>query len=280
MHRHPRYIQFQRMCTAQSAMILSNLHQSWAGIDFSLPETGIVRQYLSAPTIGVDYLNQHVATPLSIGGYEVKFGSVFIHQKPRVTRCSPCPPTEKSCELGDMLVVFTFLDASKRPLLNRAFLAQAKKHMTLDSAAQKALSDEEEAFLFPFNLTAESRCCSSSQQRFLPVKTQRRWRGLKYVVFNAISRTATCVVTPWDNGISANWSVSLFGIITGFDGLEFSRTPYKGQGWSAVIWDLLGVTAKAGTKGKARGNAIETLADEYNAFSNHHEYHQIGRAHV
>lgn len=271
MYWRYRYKNFERLCVSKSREILHHTNKSWSGIDLSKTEPEIVHEYLSSPTRGVNYLNQQIAAPLSTAGYEVKFASVFVHQKPRINRCSSCPPSEKSCELGDLLVIFSFLNASKTPLLNRAFLIQAKKDFKLDNKCQKAIYDEEVDFDFPNNLVSSSQCCKTSQRRYLPEQTNKRWQALKYLVFSDPGQ-ATFIFTPWDNNISADWSIPILGLLTGFDGLRFSNRPYKGQGWSAIIWDLVTVTAKAITKGKKRGNYVKNLADEFNDFGNYHQY--------
>jgi len=267
---HKRYREFEQLCSAQSSQILQHAAQSWAGINFSKKEPEIVHEYLASPSRGVWFLNQTISPLLSVAGYEVKFGSVFIHQKPRVTLRTAQLPPNNQCELGDLLVVFVFMDAAKNPLVCRAFLAQAKKGNALDSACQQALYDLETSFDFPKNLVTSSPCCTTSPTRFLPVIAHRRWQGLNYLMLN--EPQPVCHFVPWGPRISTSWSTLILYTIMGIYGRSFSTHPYPGQGWSAIVWDLLRVTSKAVAKGKTRGNHLESLANEFNDFRDRHEF--------
>ncbi len=99
-----RFLDFQKICTEKAADIIRLSDASWDNIDFSQNEPEIIRQYLINRNVGIDFLNQNLAPTLSLRGFRVKFASVFIHQKPRITRLSG-----DQCEIGDMLVIFSFL---------------------------------------------------------------------------------------------------------------------------------------------------------------------------
>lgn len=130
-----RLFDFQRICIENVHIILTESKNSWNNINFSQRESDIIKQYLIEKNIGIDYLNKNLASKLSKNGFYVKFASIYIHQKPIVERISE--NIENKCELGDLVVIFTFLDRTKNPLINKAFIAQAKKEFKINNFCQK-----------------------------------------------------------------------------------------------------------------------------------------------
>ncbi|SFM88445.1 hypothetical protein [Thermodesulforhabdus norvegica] len=130
-----RYKNFQAICLQHKEDILNAAIHSWTGIDLSKEEQEIIRQYLLQRNVGIDFLNQKLAPILSKNGFIVKFASIYVHQKPQVTRLSNV--RFNKCELGDLLVIFILFDISKKPIINSAFIAQAKKHFKIDNLCQK-----------------------------------------------------------------------------------------------------------------------------------------------
>jgi hypothetical protein len=264
-----RYNNFINIAFGLSPHIIQHADSSWNGINFGLSEPLIVREYLHSPIYGLSYLNQHVSPLLTQAGYEVKFAGIFVHQKPRITR--PHATNNRQCELGDLLVIFTFLDATKRPLVNRAFLIQAKKHLPMTNVCQRELYDHETEFDMPAAIYNQSRCSRSPLRRFPPY-TNQRWQALKYMF--CPSTPVNVLYSPSASGISSSFGIPILGIITGFDGLKFSRQPYPGNSWSAIIWDLIDVVAPAliGSTSIARGSNLQHLVSLFNDFHNRDKY--------
>lgn len=266
------YSNFIQLCASNSSMILNIADSSWSSIDFSQDEPEIIREYLASTGKGVDYLNQNLSPVLSVNGFEMKFASVFVHQKPQITRVTS--PTNRSCELGDLLLIFSFIDCNSTPYVNRAFLAQAKKGSTIDNVCQRELYDSDVCFNFPRNIWPHSPCSPTSPTRYLPCLLSSRWRALKYLFCGNMVPYIRYV--PSTIGIRSNWSISVLGLLSGFDGLPFSRTPHPGNRWNAIIWDLLTVTAFSVLRGTPRGNGLSHLLSAFNSFTNYHKYFLAG----
>jgi len=264
-----RYKYFVNMAFGLSPAIIQHVDLSWNGIDFSLSEPLIVSDYLHSPTKGVSYLNQNVSPLLSKAGYEMKFAGIFVHQKPRITRTHAI--SNRQCELGDLLVIFTFLNAAKTPLVNRAFLIQAKKSFHITNICQRELYDNDTEFDMPATIYNQSQC-SRLPLRRLPSSVNQRWRALKYMF--CANAPVGILYVPSTSVISSSFAIPMLGIITGFDGLEYSRQPYPGNGWSAIIWDLIDSIAPSIIRGTAitRGTNLQHLVSLFNDFSDHKKY--------
>ncbi|RKX66904.1 MAG: hypothetical protein DRP41_01480 [Thermodesulfobacteriota bacterium] len=265
-----RFRDFQKICIEKADDIIRLSNVSWNNIDFSQNEPEIIRQYLINRNVGIDFLNQALASTLSMGGFRVKFGSVFIHQRPRITRISG-----DQCEIGDMLVIFSFFDQSKHPLINRAFIVQAKKEFRIDNRCQKELYENDDEFDFPRNLYINSICCNLSSRRYWPRYWKNRVSGLKYLI---LANRPIIRFLPWDISVQAPWSIVFLWTLLGNSGLRFSRYPYTCKNWSAIIWDLVTVTGLALARGQKRGSRINYLVEiinQFNAFDNLRDYTRI-----
>jgi len=267
-----RFLEFQKICTENALDIIRVTDASWNNIDFSQNEPEVIRQYLIQKNVGIDYLNHNLAPILNRRGFLVKFASVYIHQKPRITRISG-----GRCEIGDMLVIFSFFDRQKTPLINSAFLVQAKKEFEIDNVCQKELYENDFEFNLPANLYTNSLCCNASPRRYWPRYWGNRVRGLQYLIFNEHT-DPTIRFLPWDVSIQASWSIIFLWTLLGNWALRFSRYPYNCQNWSAIIWDLIAITGRALTRGQTRGQGINylmTIINQFNAFDKFHDYSRI-----
>lgn len=267
-----RYKSFERLCVLNSRVILNAASSSWTGVEISNTEPEIIREYLSSRDKGIGYLNNQLSPLFLLSGYEMKFGSVFVHQKPRITRINPHDTTVSSCELGDLLVVFSFLDRGKNPILNRALLLQAKKDFVIDNECQRLLYDEDRSFMFPAYIRSQSLCCNSSSERFLPGTYVRRWHALKYLIINGGIDSEMLFVPSYDSK-KGSWAMSILGLMAGYDGLQFTRTPKEGQGWSAIVWDLISIVGNAFVGGEKRGSHLSCFADTFNDFLDNKKYY-------
>jgi len=264
-----RLFEFKKICTENAAYIIKVSDASWKNIDFSQNEPEIIRQYLMNNNVGIDYLNKNLAQILSQRRFVVKFASVYIHQKPIITRESG-----GKCEIGDLLVIFSFFDRSKNPIINRAFIMQAKKEFKIGNICQQELYENDLKFYFPKNLYKQSLCCNTDSVRYWPKYWENRSRGLKYLILKDYGPIVRFL--PWDTQIHAYWSLIFLWTLLGNSALRFSRQPYHPcQNWSAIIWDLITVTGIALTKKQKRGqyiNHLMTIVNEFNEFDKFHHY--------
>jgi len=107
------------MISNYSNLILQEGANSWNDIDFSKKEPDIIKDYLLSPQKGIDYLNHNISKKItSETSYELKFASIYSHQKPRITRTTlsknKCNGDTDSCELGDLMTVFIFWTKTKK----------------------------------------------------------------------------------------------------------------------------------------------------------------------
>jgi len=277
MYWETRYKYFLQMVSNQKTGIINNFSQSWGSIDFSASEPSIIVEYKNK---GIDYLNKSISPKLATRGFEMKFSSVFTHQTPMITRASSCANAKWTCEIGDLLVIFTFMDKNNKSLVNRAFLAQAKKEEEMDNLCQKCLYDKEKEFLWKYkNMTLNSKCCPSSPKRYFPKGSETRCNALKYLILDK-NQGIPLIGSPWDSGMKKStkkWGDALYQFLIGDEGFRFSRRPWKTCGWSAIMWDLICTTGKRALSKSlgpgVRGNYLEIIGNQFNDFKDKKNYY-------
>jgi type I restriction enzyme S subunit len=131
---HTRLSAFKTLVANNVAAIRQAGNDSWLNINLTQPEPRIIHDYFKGQNqTGLAHLNNSIATHFYNHGFEVKFAGVFCHGQPLVksflgradnlTRT----PIGSNCELGDLHLVFTFLDQAKNLRDQRSILFQAKK---------------------------------------------------------------------------------------------------------------------------------------------------------
>ncbi len=267
----PEFDKFIRHIQAQWGNIISIGDSSWNGINTNRSEPQIVRSYLLDRSVGVDYLNRNLSPLLSGGGYEVKFASVYIHQKPRVQRTvnsvRNCTGDTPACELGDMMVIFCLLDANKKPIYRSAVLAQAKMDEQLTSQSQKCLYDSDISFDMPATIYGNS--ITPSPLRHFPDYSQGRPKALHYLVINPSPRLR---FVPWSNGISSTWGVFLARMLNGDMGLPFTTANQGDTNWNCIVHDLLNIGSGKIPSSITRGSALINVLNLFNSFQEHENY--------
>jgi len=178
---------YVKMISNYSDLIRQEGIRSWNNIDFSQSEPEIIKEYLLSAGKGVDYLNHNVSKIItSQTKYELKFASVFCHQKPRVIRTpqskTNCIGSTDSCELGDLMTIFLLLDRNKNLVCSTAKIMQAKKFDNLDSESQKCLYESDLEFEMPNNVVNVST--NNSSLRELPDYSENRNMALSYLILN------------------------------------------------------------------------------------------------
>ena len=270
MIKNPSYRRFvNRVVTLRSSIILHFEH-SWHGINYSQNEPDIIRDYLHSPQHGISYLNSNLGSLFTPFGYELKFGGIFIHQRPQITRVYA--RTHRQCELGDLLVIFSFLNEAKDPRLNRAFLVQAKKQMPFNNICQMELYDKDLEFDWPATIYSGSRC-TTSPRRILPKTNYCRKNALKYLLCQP--HQTEVYLPPAAHLYSRSWGDTLFGLLCSADGLRFSKIPPVGKNkWGAIVWDLIDAVSIApiGTTGISRGRSLGHLLSFFNDYSKQEKY--------
>lgn len=267
--------------TSHNLEIIGSFNRSWEDINFNLNEPDIIKTYLMAKGVGIDYLNQNISKKLSNERYEFKFASVFIHQKPRITRIEDCNIFEKdkilnvspgSCELGDMLTIFCLLDKEKLPLYTSSFISQVKKEVKIVNPNQQCLYDSDEYFKIPDSLEKER---SVGYKRKLPNYSEGRSAALNYLILgNDNFDRPFFVPLPFDSILVNIFSSELYALMTFLTGKPFNLQNSQSIEWDGLMLDLvrIGVKAKVSNNTKFRGTALEELVSQFNDFKDYHEY--------
>lgn len=267
----PEFDKFVKGVSAFSMDIFNHSIASWNGIDFNQPEPLIIKKYLLEKGVGVDYLNRNLAPILSHASYEVKFASVFIHQKPRITRhtssISACTGDTPSCELGDLLVVFCLLDKNKTPLFRSAVISQAKKERKLTSQSQKCLYDSDITFLMPARIYNNS--IINTPERNLPDYSQGRTKALHYLILDKFPNLRQ---VPWNSDLEYSWAHFFNRILVGDLGLPFENATNTNPDWNCIIHDLLNIGQGIIPSRIQRGNAMADIINLFNHFSEYDKY--------
>lgn len=265
---------FIQMISSYSSLIQKEGDRSWNGIDFSQDEPLIIKEYLLSAQKGVDYLNHHISKVITDEtNYELKFASVFCHQKPRVKRTirsiKNCTGDTLRCELGDLMIVFVLLDKNKKKVCSTAKILQAKKGIILNSKSQKCLYESDLEFDMPKNLIASST--STSTLRTLPNYLNHRNKALSYLILNngmPLNREI-----PFQSNLSYGWSHHLQLMLELKTGLEFNiPTGNFDIGWNCIVNDLLNVGIGKVPSSTNRGYGLDYLINSFNFFFFFPEY--------
>lgn len=245
-------------------------------------EVEAIESFLLGRSVGVDYMNTHVARALSTGAFHVKFASIFCHKKPRVQRTTKSKANNAGdtpgCELGDLFVAFILLDANEKLHYAAGSLFQAKQRPKLDSASQRCLYDFDEDFEVPKYL--EKRVTPPNKTRFMPTYDDGRGRALRYLILEPdyTEERVTARHTPWDSNYQKRWSSFLDGLLSGTDGLRADLDTTNPSPWDVIVADLLSVGLNAHLQKKPpRGNnvAIRVATSLFNNFSNLNDYRAV-----
>ncbi|MGO4708930.1 hypothetical protein AB4Y90_07360 [Chryseobacterium sp. 2TAF14] len=271
MSQSPEYNIFVNNIARFATEIVFHSRASWYNIDLNLTEPEIIKKFLLDKGVGVDYLNQNLSPILSNSSYEVKFASVFVHQKPRITRHTKainlCSGSTPKCEIGDLLVVFCLLDKNKIPLFRSAVISQAKKESIIDSQSQKCLYDSDINFLMPKRVYEKS--INPTPERFFPDYAQGRSKALHYLI---LDQHPTLKQVPWDSNLQYSWDHFINRILLGDLGLPFENATISDAGWNCIIHDLLNVGQGIIPSSISRGSEFFNIINSFNHFNEYEHY--------
>ena len=262
------------MISAYSELIRIESINSWIGINFTKDEPEVIKQYLLNPSMGIDYLNQHIAKKItSETNFELKFTSVFCHGKPIITRTADskvaCKGSTPGCELGDLMTVFVLLDKDKNTVFSTANIMQAKKADVLDSESQRCLYESDLTFEMPYTITRFSSC--STPLRKLPDYDHLRDRALSFLILNNGHPLAKHI--PSTSNLNYGWDYFIQLFLELKMGLKFNTPKNKlDNGWNCIVNDLLNVGSGKAPSRTVRGIGLEHLKDLFNYYYYYPEY--------
>lgn len=265
---------YVNMISKYSDLILREASNSWNNIDFSKPEPEIIKEYLLSAGKGVDYLNHNVSKIITNQTeYELKFASVFCHQKPRVVRTfnsrKNCIGSTDSCELGDLMIVFLLLDKNKNVVCSTAKIMQAKKQDNLDSESQKCLYESDLDFNMPNNVVKVSS--NDFALRKLPNYSERRNMGLSYLILNGGNPYNKEI--PSASNLHYGWNYHLELMMELKTGKKFVNPIDKEDiGWNCIISDLLNIGTGKVKSSIDRGYGLDFFINAFNYYYYYPEY--------
>lgn len=271
MSQSTEYDRFVNSISFLSNEITKHSIRSWDNIDLTRSEPDIIKRFLLDKGVGVDYLNRNLSPILSHSSYEVKFASVFIHQKPRITRhqdaINRCTGSTPSCEIGDLMVVFCLLDRNKTPMFKSAVISQAKKENHLDSQSQKCLYDSDINFLMPKRVYEKS--INPTAERFFPDYGQGRSKALHYLI---LEQYPILRQVPWNSNLHYGFEHFIHRILVGDLGLPFENATRSEAGWNCIIHDLLNIGNGGIPSSIPRGSELFNIINLFNSFDEYEKY--------
>jgi hypothetical protein len=250
------------------AAIRAAADASWNNVDLNQREERIIHDYFRGQNgAGLKYLNQNISPLFLSDGFEVKFAGVFCHGQPKVLSFSGKtnrPATRSklattACELGDLHLVFTFLDQVKNLCDQRAILFQAKKAPSLGGASlidhpdQSCLYEKAGSFDYKTMLNAG---------RNLPSYKDRD-RSLHYLFCGSLPVRTSSACAP----ALINFGELLWRVLSDSEGLYFRKPTGAFPEWWDINWDLLKTIASAYYKQHQRGEGITDVLSHFNDFT-------------
>jgi hypothetical protein len=254
------------------SLIKRHADLSWKGIHLSNNEPAIVKEYLLSKGVGVDYMNWHISNEIHLNTqYTVKFASVFVHGKPRITRTATsqthCKGSTPQCELGDLMYALVFVDNNKNIIHTAAHISQAKKGFDMSSRSQQCLYDKDLEFEMPKNVVAQSS--NSNSLRYLPDYTEHRNQALSYLY---IGKRVQVGMVPYTCNTKHYYGNFIYRMMTGSMGKPFIPPPSGDNGWNCIIDDLINVGTGKNPSSQVRGFGLDFVLDSFNYFLNFEEY--------
>ena len=269
MKQHQRVTEFYSMVTSQHHLITSIVDAAWVSVT-STGELPRLREFLTQPSKGVHYINGRLPPLFAAQGYEVKLASILVHQKPIVVPLKDydenvAADVSSNPELGDLNLVFLFLDSQKNVRLARSILYQAKtarvsNEEAIHPAHQKYLYDRAPGFRY---LNGHLK----DQTRRLPVAQGRR-RGLHYL-FVSESPTFSSPV-PSHRPAYIKWSESFFRLLIDAEGVGLAAARPSGAGWSKINQDLVSLFENDSA---LKAHNLGELASWFNDFKDPNHWH-------
>jgi len=255
-----------------SDLIKVESSNSWNPVNKNQNEPNIILDYLTQPNQGVDYLNNKIASKITAETkYEMKFASIYCHQKPRIQRtpenvekCDGDNKTEK-CELGDLVIHFLLLDKDKKVKFSNAIILQAKIGNKPDNRTQQCLYENDDVLMFPNYFGQVNEICE------LPKYDDNRAKAFAYLFIND---NVSIGQIPIENKLVFSWSFIIQRLLTNDFGkaYNYSEKSYKND-WDKLISKLIFNLSKSKlVKGKKRVNGLDVFLNKFNYYYYYPEY--------
>jgi hypothetical protein len=267
---HTRISDFRTLVGTNVAPIRAAGNDSWSNLNLNQREERIVYDYLSGRNnAGLHHLNARVPQLFASSGFEVKFAAVFCHGHPQVVSLQgkssgPQVLTGSPCELGDLHLVFAFLDQAKTLVDQRSILFQVKKQARTGGAS--LINHVDQSYLYQQADGFEYTTMLSGVRQW-PTYRERA-RALHYLFCGNSPATTSPASTP----ALIEFGELLFRFMVDSEGAFFSEPRGTYSAWWDVNWDLLKVVAGAYYKKTLRGQGISDVLSHFNAFDEHDHF--------
>lgn len=255
-----------------SFLIEAESGNSWKQINKTQKEPDIILDYLTEPNKGVDYLNAKIASKITAEtNYEMKFASIYCHQKPRVERtdgniqkCAGSNKTER-CELGDLIIHFLLLDEDKKVQFSNAVILQAKVGGRPDNKTQQCLYENDDCLVFPKYFQTDNAICG------LPKYEDGRAKALAYLF---IQEDISIGQIPFENNLVFSWSFLIQRLLTNDFGKKYRYSDHKfSDDWDRLVSTVtLKLSDSKLVKGEKRVNGLDYFLHKFNYYYYYPEY--------
>jgi hypothetical protein len=260
-----RIADFETLVAGLHPQILDAGNEAWRLV-VSKGEVARIRDFLSGRGQGLDYMNRNIPADLIANGFELKFAAILVHQKPIVIPLRDFKNGKVKTgltanpELGDLNLVFLFMDKWKKVRAARSIIYQAKTHRKSASEAiaqdhQKYLYDKAQGFQYRDGMFA-------GEKRSLPIAGLRR-DGLHYLFVSESPVASTPV--PSDRPAYTPWAESLYKLLIGGTGIQLAAGTPKGLGWSKIGEDLVEIFRQDAS---LKAQNLADVASWFNDFKN------------
>lgn len=255
-----------------SFLIEAESGNSWKQINKTQKEPDIILDYLTEPNKGVDYLNAKIASKITAEtNYEMKFASIYCHQKPRVERtdgniqkCAGSNKTER-CELGDLIIHFLLLDEDKKVQFSNAVILQAKVGGRPDNKTQQCLYENDDCLVFPKYFQTDNAICG------LPKYEDGRAKALAYLF---IQEDISIGQIPFENNLVFSWSFLIQRLLTNDFGKKYRYSDHKfSDDWDRLVSTVtLKLSDSKLVKDGKRVNGLDYFLHKFNYYYYYPEY--------
>lgn len=269
-----RISDFQAHVNSVASDVRSKAQDSWNGINFGKSEPEIIYDFLAGTTNGTGFLNRNIAPLLSGNGRTVKFASVFLHQKPLVLgskhSSKHARPGASPCELGDLQLLFLYVDSSKSICQCRSVIFQAKKApegggVIIKNRHQWLLYDESHSF--------EYKTVLPGTVRVLPKNWNDRERALQYLFMGQQPVRTRLIPAISGAGAFVEFGEFFLRLLNDSTGLDVAPVPTRANNWTRIIWDLIeNVAESTAGKRKTRNSGLYGLLQHFNSFENREDF--------
>ena len=269
-----RISDFQAHVNSVAGEVRTKAQAAWDGLDFQQGEPDIIYDFLTGTTNGTGYLNREIAPLLSLGRRTVKFASVFVHQKPLVLgskRSSrQARPGASPCELGDLQLLFLYVDSTKAIYQCRSVIFQAKK---APEAGTFIIKNKDQYLLYDESHSFEYKTVLPGTLRVLPTGWNDRERALQYLFMGQQPVQARLIPANEGAGAFMDFGEFFLRLLNDSTGLQVARIPSRTPDWTRIVWDLIEKVAECTVaQRKTRNAGLHGLLQHFNSFQNREDF--------